>query len=82
MLEKPVPPLFESSYQSLVIFFRLRAEEMTEELMEVEELTEEMAEETEFSGGGKPVKVITESVERKSTVESTSSTDWDTNTSG
>ena len=54
---------------------------MTEELMEVEEVTtaeevtEEMAEETEFSGGGKPVKVITESVERKSTVESTSSTD-------
>ena len=48
---------------------------MTEELMEVEELTEEMAEETEFFGGGKPVKVITESVERKSTVECTSSTD-------
>ena len=48
-----------------------------------EEVTEEMAEEM-FSGSGKPVKVITESIEPNrpnSTVECTSSTNWDTNTS-
>lgn len=86
MLEKPVPSLFESSYHSLVIFFRIKTEEMIENdvLMDLDEVTdkeevsdEEMAEEM-FSGGGKPVKAITKSIEPNrpnSTVECTSSTD-------